>query len=124
MNFLKVRGEDSTAKTVVISGPDFPRRPLSLEKTVSAEVTPGAELTLGLRPEHVYVCEPEKGASTLLIEVVENLGDLTFLHGTTPAGNRLTLSVKGFQNYRHSDAVGFGFDAKNAHLFDADGTAI
>ena len=40
MNFLKVRAEDTSAATVVISGPDFPRRPLSLEKTTSAEVAP------------------------------------------------------------------------------------
>ncbi|HWY92249.1 MAG TPA: sn-glycerol-3-phosphate ABC transporter ATP-binding protein UgpC [Chthoniobacterales bacterium] len=124
MNFLKVRVEDTSAKMIVISGPDFPRRPLSLEKTISANVTPGAELTLGLRPEHVHVCDSANGASTLLIEVVENLGDLTFLHGNTPAGNRITLNVKGFQSYRHSDAVGFGFEAKNAHLFGADGMAV
>jgi multiple sugar transport system ATP-binding protein len=81
-------------------------------------------LTLGLRPEHIQVCEPGGGASTLLIEVVENLGDLTFLHGTTPAGNRITLNVKGFQNYRHADAVGFRFDANHAHLFDSAGSAV
>src|SRR5260370_35760475 len=61
MNFLKVRGEDTSAKAVVISGPDFPRRPLSLEKTISAEVTPGAELTLGLRPAHAYGWQPANG---------------------------------------------------------------
>jgi lactose/L-arabinose transport system ATP-binding protein len=124
MNFLKVRAEHTTEKIVVIAGPDFPSRPLSLEKTKSVDVAPGAELTLGLRPEHIQVCEPGSGASTLLIEVVENLGDLTFLHGTTPAGNRITLNVKGFQNYRHADAVGFGFDTNHAHLFDSAGSAV
>jgi ABC-type sugar transport system ATPase subunit len=124
MNFLKVRAEHTTGKTVVIAGPDFPARPLSLEKTKSVDVLPGEELTLGLRPEHIRVCEPGSGASTLLIEVVENLGDLTFVHGTTPAGNRITLNVKGFQNYRHADAVGFGFDANHAHLFDSAGSAV
>ena len=124
MNFLRVRAEDATAKTVVISGPDFPNRSLGLEKSKVVDVIPGAELTLGLRPEHLHVCEPANGVSMLLIEVVENLGDLTFVHGTTPAGNRLTLNVKGFQNYRHADAVSFGFEAKHAHLFDAEGNAI
>jgi hypothetical protein len=32
--------------------------------------------------------------------------------------------VKGFQNYRYSDAVGFGFDANHAHLFDSAGSAV
>jgi len=124
MNFLKVHAEYTAENTVVVAGPDFPSRPLSLQKTKSADLAPGAELTLGLRPEHIQVCEPGSGASTLLIEVVENLGDLTFLHGTTPAGNRITLNVKGFQNYRHADAVGFRFDANHAHLFDIAGSAV
>jgi ABC-type sugar transport system ATPase subunit len=124
MNFLKVHAEYTAGDTVVVAGPDFPSRPLSLQKTKSADLAPGAELTLGLRPEHIQVCEPGGGASTLLIEVVENLGDLTFLHGTTPAGNRITLNVKGFQNYRHADAVGFRFDANHAHLFDSAGSAV
>ena len=124
MNFLKVQAEHTTEKTIVIAGPDFPFRPFSLERTRSLDVAFGAELTLGLRPEHIQVCEPGSGLSTLLIEVVENLGDLTFLHGTTPAGNRITLNVKGFQNYRYADAVGFGFDAHHAHLFDSTGIAV
>src|ERR1700720_2231019 len=124
MNFLKVHAEHANDEVVVIGGPDFPSRPFSLKRNSPVEVDPGAELTLGLRPEHIQVCEPGSGASTLLIEVVENLGDLTFLHGTTPAGNRITLNVKGFQNYRHADAVGFRFDANHAHLFDSAGSAV
>jgi ABC-type sugar transport system ATPase subunit len=124
MNFLKVRAEYIAGNTIVIAGPDFPTRPVSLERSKSANLAPGAELTLGLRPEHIEVCEPGSGASTLLIEVVENLGDLTLLHGTTPGSNRITLNVKGFQNYRYADAVGFGFDTKHAHLFDSSGSAV
>jgi hypothetical protein len=59
-----------------------------------------------------------------VIDVVENLGNLTFVHGTTVTGNRLTMNVKGFQNFRHSDAVGFRFDPVRAHLFDSDDKAI
>jgi multiple sugar transport system ATP-binding protein len=124
MNFLKVHAEHTVDNSVVIAGPDFPSRPFSLEKSKSVDLAPGAELTLGLRPEHIQVCEPGTGASTLLIEVVENLGDLTFVHGTTPAGNRITLNVKGFQNYRYADAVEFGFESRHAHLFDSAGSAV
>jgi ABC-type sugar transport system ATPase subunit len=124
MNFLKVRAEHTIEKSVVLAGPDFPSRPFSLQRPRSVEVPSGAELTLGLRPEHIQVCEPGTGIGTLLIEVVENLGDLTFLHGTTPAGTRITLNVKGFQNYRYADAVGFQFDANHAHLFNSTGSAV
>jgi len=95
-----------------------------VEKTNDAEIAYGSELTLGLRPEHLEVCDFGRSISTLLIEVVENLGDMTHLHGTTPAGNRLTLSINGFQSYRHADSVGFTFDTKNVHLFAGDGQAV
>ena len=70
------------------------------------------------------ICEPGKGLGTLVIEVVENLGDLTFVHGTTATGTRVTMNVKGFQNFRHSDVVGFAFDQARAHLFESAGKAV
>ena len=124
MNFLKVRASNSAANTLVVESADFPNHPISVEKTNDAEIAYGSELTLGLRPEHLEVCDFGRSISTLLIEVVENLGDMTHLHGTTPAGNRLTVSINGFQSYRHADSVGFTFDTKNAHLFAGDGQAV
>jgi len=124
MNFLKVRATNSTATTTVVESPDFPNHPISVEKVNQSEVAYGSELTLGLRPEHLQVCEVGRGASTLIIEVVENLGDMTYIHGMTPAGNRLTLSLNGFQTYRHSDSVGFTFNRKHVHLFAGNGQAV
>ena len=95
MNFLKVRAEHASAKSVVIAGPDFPIPACQPGENQIVDVAPGAELTLGLRPEHIQVCEPGTGASTLLIEVVENLGDLTFLHGTTPGRQSNHLEREG-----------------------------
>ncbi|HEV3211476.1 MAG TPA: sn-glycerol-3-phosphate ABC transporter ATP-binding protein UgpC [Chthoniobacterales bacterium] len=124
MNFLKVRVSNSTAKAVVVESTDFPNNPISVDKVSDADVAYGSELTLGLRPEHIEVCEDGRGASTLIIEVVENLGDMTYIHGMTPAGNRLTLSLNGFQTYRHSDSIGFTFDRKHVHLFAGNGQAV
>jgi ABC-type sugar transport system ATPase subunit len=124
MNFLKVRASHSTSSTIVVESADFPNYPISVQKVNDSEIAYGSELTLGLRPEHLEVCEPGRGASTLIIEVVENLGDMTYIHGITPAGNRLTLSVNGFQTYRHSDSVGFTFNKKHVHLFAGNGKAV
>jgi len=124
MNFLKVRATNSTAKTLVVESTDFPNHPISVDKVDQSEVAHGSELTLGLRPEHLQVCEVGRGVSTLIIEVVENLGDMTYIHGITPAGNRLTLSLNGFQTYRHSDSIGITFDRKHVHLFAGNGQAV
>jgi len=43
MNFLKVRAEYTAENTVVIAGPDFPSKPLSLEKTKPVDLAPGAD---------------------------------------------------------------------------------
>ncbi len=124
MNFLKVNAEHTVDRTIVITGPDFPGQHISLERAKPPAIAPGAELTLGVRPEHLQACEPGKGLGTLVIEVVENLGDLTFIHGSTASGSRLTMNVKGFQNFRHSDAVGYTFDSAHSHLFDKTGKAM
>jgi lactose/L-arabinose transport system ATP-binding protein len=124
MNFLKVQTEHTANRTVVVTGPDFPGQHISLERAKPPSLASGAELTLGLRPEHLRTCDPGKGLGTLIIEVVENLGDLTFVHGTTATGTRVTMNVKGFQNFRHSDAVGFTFDQGHAHLFSSTGKAL
>jgi ABC-type sugar transport system ATPase subunit len=124
MNFLKVRAEHTVDRTIVIAGPDFPGQHISLERAKPTSGASGAELTLGLRPEHLQACEAGNGLGTLVIEVVENLGDLTFIHGTTATGGRLTMNVKGFQNFRHSDAVDFTFQSAHAHLFDKAGRAV
>src|ERR1700747_1039015 len=57
MNFLKVRAEDSAANTLVVEGADFPNHPISVERLDVSQIAYGSELTLGLRPEHLEVCD-------------------------------------------------------------------
>ena len=52
------------------------------------------------------------------------MGDLTYIHGITPTGRRVTISVKGFHDFKHADSVGYDLKLKDAHLFDAEGRAI
>ena len=58
------------------------------------------------------------------IEVVESLGDITYLHGVTPGGSRITISINGFHELKHGDTIGFDFAEKDAHLFDSDGKSV
>jgi len=32
--------------------------------------------------------------------------------------------MRGFNDLRHADSVGFGFDLENLHLFDSAGNAV
>ena len=85
---------------------------------------PAGELTLGIRPEHIEVTDKEQGKGLLKIEVVESLGDVTYLHGITEAGNGLTVSINGFHAFRHGDSTGFDFAPKDLHLFGSDEKAL
>ena len=68
---------------------------------------------------------PKPEANGLLtIEVVESLGDSTLVHGLTCGNNRLSITLRGFNDLRHTDSVGFCFAAKDAHLFDSAGVSV
>ena len=84
----------------------------------------GKEYTLGIRPEHIVVTQQGEGKGEIEIEVVESLGDITYLHGVTPGGNRITISITGFHEFKHGDTIGFDFAEKDAHLFDSDGKSV
>ncbi|MGA8660467.1 MAG: sn-glycerol-3-phosphate ABC transporter ATP-binding protein UgpC [Chthoniobacterales bacterium] len=124
MNFLKVRAARGDGKTVTIESADFLPEQVALETRNGHPIAPGTEVTLGIRPEHIVVTPQGQGKGLLTIEVVEVLGDITYLHGLTPAENRITISMKGFRDFKHADSVGFDFASKNAHLFDPNGDAV
>ena len=95
-----------------------------MEAPAGISIRPPTALTLGIRPEHLEVTESNQGKGTLKIEVVESLGDVTYLHGITEAGNPLTISITGFHGFRHGDTLGFDFAAKDIHLFGPDEKAL
>jgi multiple sugar transport system ATP-binding protein len=124
MNFLKAQVVDETAETLAIETSDFPGQHLGFAKESPLSVGRGNNVTFGIRPEHLLVSENGNGVATITLEAVEHLGDMTQLHGLTPAGHRLSVSVKGFQTFRISDRVALDFDRKNVHLFDHHGIRI
>jgi ABC-type sugar transport system ATPase subunit len=123
MNFLSVRAEAVYDQSVTVRSDDFTGA-LEIPTQSPPQIAPNAEVTLGIRPEHLVVTPPHKGKGLLTIEVVEGLGDLTYVHGTTPAGKRVTINVKGFHDFKHADSVGYDLKLKDAHLFDSTGQAI
>jgi ABC-type sugar transport system ATPase subunit len=122
MNFIGVQVAGISEGRIRVTSPDFPGTTFEFQRANLPAYATGAALTLGVRPENVYIAEP--GAGSLRIEVVENLGDLTFLHAKSPAGNRVTLNVKGFFGYRHGEVIFVDFDARHGHLFGGDGQRI
>ena len=124
MNFLKIPSAKSDGKKVRLEAPDFPKGHVILEAPNAPPIQGGKAFTLGIRPEHIAVTRQNEGKGVLEIEVVESLGDTTYLHGVTPGGNNITVSITGFHEFKHGDTIGFDFAEKDAHLFDTDGKSV
>ncbi len=78
-------------------------------------------LELGLRPESVRVA-PAGAASTLArVELVERLGDRTFVYARLSDGLSITAEDEGNSRVRMGETVGLRIDGTDAHLFAPDG---
>ncbi len=124
MNFLKIPSAESDGKNLRLNAPDFRGGQVNMEAPGGISIQPATGVTLGIRPEHIEVTDKDHGKGSLKIEVVESLGDVTYLHGVTEAGNRITVSITGFHGFRHGDTTGFDFAAKDVHLFGPDEKAL
>ena len=123
MNFLKVKVVENRFGEITVESDDFLGGTLSMPSNSRSQIAPGSEATLGVRPEHIAVVPQASGKGLLTIEVVEMLGESTYVHGLTPANNRLTIGLRGFNDLRHADSVGFDFSLENVHLFGPTGAA-
>ena len=124
MNFLKVKTVAVRYGEVVVESNDFLGGTLTVPVGSETRMEPGSEATLGVRPEHLTVVPQASGKGILTIEVVEMLGESTYVHGLTPSENRLTIGLRGFNDLRYADSVGFDFALENVHLFDTSGKAV
>jgi ABC-type sugar transport system ATPase subunit len=124
MNFLKVNVVGSSPQSVTIESPDFFGDPVMIPTRHDRSIAPGTEVTLGIRPEHLKIVPKPEASGLLTIEVVESLGDSTLVHGLTAGNNRVSIALRGFNDLRHADSVGFCFADKHAHLFDPAGLSM
>ncbi|MBL9048321.1 MAG: TOBE domain-containing protein, partial [Tabrizicola sp.] len=80
----------------------------------------GAEVTVGLRPQHLKV---GKGDSHR-VEMTEALGGVSYVHLTAPSGEKLIVESHDQVSLDPGAMVGLSFDAKDAMLFDRDGLRL
>jgi ABC-type sugar transport system ATPase subunit len=124
MNFLKVKVVENRLGEITVESDDFLGGALTMPSDSQTQLVPGSEATLGIRPEHITIVPQATGKGVLTIEVVEMLGESTYVHGLTPANNRLTIGLRGFNDLRHADSVGYDFELDKVHLFDSTGQAV
>jgi lactose/L-arabinose transport system ATP-binding protein len=76
----------------------------------------GAEVTLGLRPQNLSL---DLGGNSHRVDMTEALGGISFMHLTSPTGERLVLESREDPNVKTGDKVGITFDTDDIMAFDA-----
>ncbi len=122
MNFLpaEITGWSEAGAGVRVAGTDGLAVPVE-----QGEAPEDGAVTLGIRPEHVRLADPEGAALRGKVLVVERLGGETFLHlELGPGDQEFSVKTEGNVQARQGDTVGLEFPADALHLFDASEAAF
>ncbi|MDQ1183465.1 ABC transporter ATP-binding protein [Agrobacterium larrymoorei] len=112
MNFVPaVASEDGRTLVLNFGGTSEPQTILS-----PVAFTPGARVTVGIRPEHITLAPPGSSTITLPVGIVETTGSATSV--TTATQPEMTVALQGRSNVKAGDLVGFIIDPASLHLFD------
>ncbi|MES2816070.1 MAG: sn-glycerol-3-phosphate ABC transporter ATP-binding protein UgpC [Pseudomonadota bacterium] len=80
----------------------------------------GADVTVGLRPQHLKIGPGD----THRVELTEALGGVSYVHLTAPSGEKLIIERHDQVSLEPGAKVGLTFDARDAMLFDKDGLRL
>jgi multiple sugar transport system ATP-binding protein len=83
----------------------------------AGDLRPGAEVELGLRPEHLEV---GSAGHPVAVQGIEQLGGECYLYCRTDDGLALTAHLPGQTAIRRGDRAHVGFPPELAHVFRAD----
>ncbi|GGP25315.1 ABC transporter ATP-binding protein [Silvimonas amylolytica] len=128
MNFIEGTVSDIAFDGVTVklnSSNDFIK-----SSTGGSSLAVGQPVTLGIRPEHLVVREAGstlaagESAMSRTVQMVEHLGEQTYLHLQDPAGGALMAKVHGDSTSRPNDIIQVVAPATCCHLFTADGLAV
>lgn len=123
MNFLSasVHGSDAGAIQLRLAGGESLAVPFD-----GRSVKAGSQLTLGIRPEHLYRLEGGDAPCRLARKVrqVERFGEYSYVYVDDEAPEPLIAKLPGDCYASSGETLSLGFDAGNCHLFDAEGQAL
>lgn len=99
--------------------------PIPLSAPITRALEAGAGLTLGVRPEHLRLAEPE-AINTISGKLFanENMGPESLVTFEREDASRVTARIFTDDHLEVAGAVRFGFEAEHATLFDGDGKRI
>ncbi len=87
-------------------------------------IAPGAEVTIGIRPEHFDRDAAPDATITVAVDFVEHLGGTSFVHGNLPDGERIIIERRDAGDLRSGMSIKAGFHKKDMRAFDAEGRRL
>ena len=106
---LSVRLPDHGDQTIEVLAPKAP-------------VGPGTTLTVGIRPGHFN--QTGSSALDLTVEIVEHLGNETFIYARRGSGELITISMQNDRQLTAGQPLQARFDPAQVLLFGTDGKRI
>jgi ABC-type sugar transport system ATPase subunit len=89
-----------------------------------ATLAPSASVTIGVRPEHVLFGETPYQAFSARVDLVERLGEISYLHCATTNDVPLIAEWRGRNTPSVGDTVKLSADPSTIHLFDEHGARV
>ena len=96
----------------------------SLNIKSSVDVDVDQDYTLGIRPEHIYICEKEESDLEVTVDYSEQLGSETYFYCNADNTSQLIVHQTGQYKVTKGDKLFLRLDHSAMHLFGADGKAI
>ena len=118
MNFFKgtvARVADGQAN---ITGPAIDA---FVTPTAHGALPEGSRVTIGVRPEHLTIAALGAFGATGSVELVERLGESSFVHVRRADGQMLIAEVRGRRTPTPGETVSLAADIGDVHVFDEAG---
>jgi multiple sugar transport system ATP-binding protein len=123
MNFLPVKATGIAGRTATldISGAGA----ISVKTHRELEAVSPRQLELGIRPEHLDICDADNPDSNLTgkVHIVERLGNSTIIYVDTDAGS-IIVEDDGDAKINPGENVGIVIQASRAHVFADNAEAV
>jgi ABC-type sugar transport system ATPase subunit len=121
MNFLPVRLAGVAGSVMTLT--------YGTDSTITSDtfVTPetgNGELTLGIRPEHLTVCDLESGKLGATVRVIEALGSDTYIYADLPTEEQIVIRAQSDTRVQRGETIGLRIEKGSEHLFEANGRAL
>ena len=116
MNFMKIKSIRKENEIILKS------ECLNIKSQDDIEID--QDYTLGVRPEHIYICEKDEADFEAIVDYSEQLGSETYFYCNADGVSQLIVHQTGQYKVTKGDKLFLRLDRSAIHLFGADGKTI